>query len=73
MECQTNPKKKFRYQAGLWGLFLGNLLLFAAGCVSMVLGFIPESVRGFMAIVLVIILYLFDLIKGRILHWTINN
>lgn len=27
----------------------------------------------FMAIVLVIILYLFDLIKGRILHWTINN
>lgn len=27
----------------------------------------------FMAVVLVIILYLFDLIKGRILHWTINN
>lgn len=27
----------------------------------------------FMAIVLVIILYLFDMIKARILHWTINN
>ena len=27
----------------------------------------------FMAIVLLIILYAFDLIKGRILHWTINN
>jgi NitT/TauT family transport system permease protein len=27
----------------------------------------------FMAVVLVIILYLFDLIKARILHWTINN
>lgn len=27
----------------------------------------------FMAIVLVIILYLFDLVKARILHWTINN
>ena len=59
MECQTNPKKKFRYQAGLWGLFLGNLLPFAAGCVSMVLGFIPESVRGFMAIVLVVLVVCF--------------
>ncbi|MEL7621979.1 MAG: ABC transporter permease subunit [Clostridiales bacterium] len=27
----------------------------------------------FMALVLVVILYLFDLIKARILHWTINN
>jgi len=27
----------------------------------------------FMALVLMIILYVFDLIKGRILHWTINN
>lgn len=27
----------------------------------------------FMAIVLVIILYVFDLIKSRMLHWTINN
>lgn len=27
----------------------------------------------FMAVVLVIIMYIFDLIKGRILHWTINN
>ena len=27
----------------------------------------------FMALVLVIILYIFDLIKARILHWTINN
>lgn len=27
----------------------------------------------FMSIVLVIILYVFDLIKARILHWTINN
>lgn len=27
----------------------------------------------FMAFVLVLLMYLFDLIKGRILHWTINN
>ena len=27
----------------------------------------------FMAIVLVIILYVFDLIKNRLLYWTINN
>lgn len=27
----------------------------------------------FMALVLVVILYLFDLVKARILHWTINN
>lgn len=27
----------------------------------------------FMAIVLVLLMYLFDVIKGKILHWTINN
>ena len=27
----------------------------------------------FMAIVLVLLMYVFDLIKNRILHWTINN
>ncbi len=55
MECQTNPEKKFRYQAGLWALFLGNVLLFAAGCVCMVLRLIPNGLRGIMAIVLAVL------------------
>ena len=50
MECQTNPQKKLKYQAGLWALFLGNAALFALGCAAMALGLVPEWARGLMAI-----------------------
>ena len=46
MECKTNTKKKRIYQCRLWGLFLGNVVLFAAGCVAMASGSVPAPFRG---------------------------
>ncbi|MCI8565807.1 MAG: hypothetical protein HFI39_05720 [Lachnospiraceae bacterium] len=55
MECRTNPGKKRAYQLRLWILFLGNVLLFAGGCAVMALHVVPESLRGFMALILVVL------------------
>lgn len=46
MECKSDPKKKRMYQCRLWTLFLGNAVLFAAGCAAMALGVIPVWLRG---------------------------
>lgn len=52
MECKTNPTKKRAYQAGLWLLLLGDVLLFAVGCAAMAAGIVPQTLRGIGALVL---------------------
>ncbi len=54
MECRTNPSRKRLYQCELWALFLGDLLLFALGCVVMAAGLIASSVlKSFMIFILI--------------------
>lgn len=55
MECKTDPKKKRMYQCRLWGLFLGNAILFAAGCAVMAMGLVPDPFRGLGAIGLAVL------------------
>ena len=55
MECKTDPKKKRMYQCRLWGLFLGNVVLFAAGCAVMAMGLVPDPFRGLGAIGLAVL------------------
>lgn len=55
MECKTNEAKRRAYMGRLWTLFLGNVILFAAGCVVMAMGLVPEALRGLCAILLVVL------------------
>ncbi len=55
MECNTNQSKLRMYQGKRYLLFGSNVILFVLGCVSMVQGWVPEAVRGLMAIGLVIL------------------
>jgi len=55
MECKTNRSKLMAYQGKRYLIFGLNVLLFVLGCVSMVQGWVPEAVRGLMAIGLVIL------------------
>ena len=55
MECKTNRSKLMAYQGKRYLLFGSNVILFALGCVSMVKAWVPDAVRGLMAIALVIL------------------
>ena len=55
MECKTNRSQLIAYQGKRYLLFGSNVILFALGCVSMVNGWVPDAVRGLMAIALVIL------------------
>lgn len=55
MECTVNKKKKAVYQGGLWAMALGDTALFVLGCMLMVSGRLPETVKGIGALVLVIL------------------
>lgn len=55
MECKTNRSQLIAYQGKRYLLFGSNVILFALGCVSMVKGWVPDAVRGLMAIALVIL------------------
>lgn len=55
MECKTNRSKLTAYQGKRYLLFGGNVILFVLGCVAMVQRWVPDSVRGLMAIALVIL------------------
>ena len=55
MECKTNQSQLMAYQGKRYLLFGSNVILFALGCVSMVKGWVPDAVRGLMAIALVIL------------------
>ena len=55
MECKTNRSQLIAYQGKRYLLFGSNVILFALGCVSMVKAWVPDAVRGLMAIALVIL------------------
>lgn len=55
MECKTNQAKLRKYQGQRYLLFGSNVFFFVMGCVSMVRGWVPEAIRGLMAIALVIL------------------
>ena len=55
MECKTNQSQLIAYQGKRYLLFGSNVILFALGCVSMVKCWVPDAVRGLMAIALVIL------------------
>ena len=55
MECKTNRSKLMAYQGKRYLLFGSNAVLFTLGCISMVKGWVPDAVRGLMAIALVIL------------------
>ena len=55
MECKANQSKLRAYQGKRYLLFGANVTLFVLGCVSMVQGWVPDAVRGLMAIGLVIL------------------
>ena len=55
MEFKTNRSKLIEYQGKRYLLFGLNVILFTLGCVSMVKGWVPDAVRGLMAIALVIL------------------
>jgi len=55
MECKTNRSKLAAYQGKRYFLFGANVILFTLGCMSMVQGWVPEAIRGLMAIALVVL------------------
>ncbi len=55
MECKTNPTKLKIYQGKRYLFFFGDIVLFVLGCAAMVNHWVPEEIRGLMAIVLVVL------------------